>query len=148
MEYVKYKHLVSTHGVHLVDYPLPAITSPSNITSMTDLRKLRDALKTRTCKWVRMTPDEYKEHADKVANEADDEEPATGKTRKRRSDAGKPRAKRARVDKENERPKKTKSSKTKKSKKGPLSREVISDDDADDDVPALIGDDEILGMDT
>lgn len=152
MEYVKYNQLVSTHGVRLVEYPLDELTSPSNITSITALRQLRDALKTRTCKWDRMTPAEYKEHTEKMAERQDDVETTTGKTRKRRSDAGQPRTKRARTDagKENKRPKTKTSSKEKPSKKsskapskkGPSSREIISDDDDDDDALSRLDDDE------
>ena len=45
IEYVKYTHLISIHHMQLVNYPLEELTSPLNITSITDLNTLCDAPK-------------------------------------------------------------------------------------------------------
>ena len=101
MNYVNYdKAIMLLHGVKIIGWPLEAFVSPSDVTNVIEIRKLRDAWKSGSCKWVRLTEAELNAHAASL-----EEREKNGKTirkpRKKRSDAGVPRGKRKRDDKEN-----------------------------------------------
>ncbi|KAG1781344.1 hypothetical protein EV702DRAFT_927859, partial [Suillus placidus] len=68
--------------------------NPSNIGTVGDIHKLRDALKARTCYWTALTPAEVKAHTAEL-----DVHRSAGKVvrqpRKRRSDAGGSRKRKA-----------------------------------------------------
>jgi hypothetical protein len=142
MNYANYERvIVLLHGVKVVGWPLEMFVSPSDITNIINMRKLRDAWKTGACKWVRLTQGELDAHAASIeAREKNGE--VVGKPRKKRSDAGVIRGKRKRADKENvgTKAKRSKASRraTKKASNGksrkPSSAEfVISSDEEDDD---------------
>jgi hypothetical protein len=148
MNYVNYeKAIMLLHGVKIVGWPLEAFVSPSDITNIIDMRKLRDAWKSGACKWVRLTQAELDTHAASMDERQKNGE-VVGKPRKKRSDAGVRRGKRKRDDKENAGPsskrpktaqraaKKNAPKKVVKAKsKQPVSAEFISssEDDWDED---------------
>lgn len=101
MNYVNYeKAIMLLHGVKIVGWPLEAFVSPSDVTNVIDIRKLRDAWKSGACKWVRLTAAELNIHAASLEEQENDGE-AVGKPRKKRSDAGVTHGKRKRDNKEN-----------------------------------------------
>jgi len=101
MNYVNYeKAIMLLHGVKIVGWPLEAFVSPSDVTNVIDIRKLRDAWKSGACKWVRLTAAELNIHAASLEEREKNGE-AVGKPRKKRSDAGVTRGKRKRDNKEN-----------------------------------------------
>ncbi|KAG6875059.1 hypothetical protein C0993_010410 [Termitomyces sp. T159_Od127] len=94
MNYMNYDAaIVEKHHVHIVGWP-SRITfgSPSNISTIDDIRLLRSTLKDGSCKWAFLTAEERKEHDQKLAS-ARKEGEVVGKKRKERSDKGKPRMK-------------------------------------------------------
>ncbi|KAG2133488.1 CHAT domain-containing protein [Suillus cothurnatus] len=55
--------IIETYAVKLVGWPQGVkFISPSNIGTVGEIRKLRDALKARTCYWAALTPAEVKLH--------------------------------------------------------------------------------------
>ncbi|KAG1743572.1 uncharacterized protein EDB91DRAFT_1247071 [Suillus paluster] len=68
MNYNNYKtSVIETYGVHLVGWPHGVkFTSPSNIGTVGDICKLRDALKACTCYWTILSPAEVKAHASEL----------------------------------------------------------------------------------
>ncbi|KAG1834282.1 hypothetical protein DFJ58DRAFT_869095 [Suillus subalutaceus] len=92
MNYSNYEtSVVETYGVRLVGWPHGVkFVNPSNIGTVGDIRKLRDALKTRTCYWAALSPAEVKTHASELDTRRSAGE-AVRKPRKKRSDAGVPR---------------------------------------------------------
>jgi hypothetical protein len=141
MNYANYdKAIMLLHGVKIVGWPLQEFVSPSDITNITDMRKLRDAWKTGACKWIRLTQAELDAHAASIEEREKNGE-VVGKPRKKRSDAGVTRGKRKRDDKENagtkskrakpgQRPTKKKAGKRKSTQ--PASAEFIDSDDDED----------------
>ncbi|KAG1888190.1 hypothetical protein F4604DRAFT_1570108 [Suillus subluteus] len=69
MNYSNYEmSVVETYGVRLVGWPDGVkFISPSNIGTIGDIRKLRDALKAHTCYWTTLSPAEVKAHASELA---------------------------------------------------------------------------------
>lgn len=87
---MKYKHydrlICLEHRVKLHGWPDDIkFDTPYQIGRISDLEKLRDALRSGECKWVKLKPDEYKELQKKL----EAEESATA--RQTRSDKGKKR---------------------------------------------------------
>ncbi|KAG1726726.1 uncharacterized protein EDB91DRAFT_1061490 [Suillus paluster] len=68
MNYNNYEtSVIETYGVRLVGWPHGVkFTSPSNIGTVGDIRKLQDALKARTCYWAVLSPAEVKAHASEL----------------------------------------------------------------------------------
>jgi hypothetical protein len=145
MNYANYeKAIVLLHGVKVVGWPLEAFVSPSEVTNIIDMRKLRDAWKSGACKWVRLTETELNAHAASLEEREKNGE-TVGKPRKKRSDTGVARGKRKRGDKENAGPaaKRSKGSQrnaakaVKKASKGkpkqPVSAEFVDSSDEDCD---------------
>ncbi|KAG2038240.1 hypothetical protein BDR03DRAFT_308571 [Suillus americanus] len=96
MNYHNYETtIVETYGVRLVGWPHGVkFISPSNIGTVGDIRKLRDALKSRTCYWTALSQTEIKSHAAelnarRLAGEI------VRKPHKKRSDSGVPRKRKA-----------------------------------------------------
>ncbi|KAG0701647.1 hypothetical protein DFH29DRAFT_1000066 [Suillus ampliporus] len=100
--------IVEMYGVRLVGWPQGVkFISPSNIGMVGDIRKLRDALKGRTCYWKALTQAEIKAHSAELEARHSAGE-VVCKPRKKRSDSGVPRKRKAvptagRSDKENQR---------------------------------------------
>ncbi|KAG2136211.1 hypothetical protein BD769DRAFT_1336019, partial [Suillus cothurnatus] len=69
MNYNNYEmSIIETYGVRLVGWPDGVkFISPSNIGTVSDIRKLRDALKAHTCYWTSLSPAEVKAHASELA---------------------------------------------------------------------------------
>ena len=96
MNYVNYeKSIILKYHVKLVGWPDDVkFTNPASLTSVQDLRKLRQALRTQTCHWAKPPDREIKYLRESIdAREAAGE--SVGHKRKRRSDKGKPRKKAA-----------------------------------------------------
>jgi hypothetical protein len=88
MNYVNYDDaIVIPFRVKLAGYPLKDFASPSTISNTADLRTLRDAYKTGSCKWVRLTEAEVEAHAKDIEVRRKNGE-TIGKARKKRKDAG------------------------------------------------------------
>ncbi|KAG2738623.1 hypothetical protein P692DRAFT_20758224 [Suillus brevipes Sb2] len=92
MNYSNYEtSIVETYGVRLVGWPLGIkFVNPSNIGTVGDIRKLRDALKACTCYWAALSSAEVKTHASELDAHRSAGE-AIRKPRKKCSDAGVPR---------------------------------------------------------
>jgi hypothetical protein len=143
MNYANYeKAIVLLHGVKVVGWPLDDFVSPSDVTNITDMRKLRDAWKAGACKWVRLTQAELDAHCASIEVRESSGE-VVGKPRKKRSDAGVARGKRRRDDKENAGPKGPRSKRSKvsgaaakkvskRNPKQPSSAEYIDSSDEED----------------
>ncbi|KAF7965152.1 hypothetical protein HWV62_45392 [Athelia sp. TMB] len=153
MNYVNYKEkIVIPFQVKLVGHPF-GIKNPSDINTITDLRTLRNALKTKQCQWVRITEEEADALTKDIRSRREKGE-VVGKPRAKRSDAGVARGtnKRSRSD-ENQDPsssrapkkrkgngqktagKKTKPAKDKgKAKRAPTSSEFV--EDGEDEEPS------------
>ncbi|KAG2034068.1 hypothetical protein BDR03DRAFT_825687, partial [Suillus americanus] len=89
MNYSNYEtSIVETYGVCIVGWPDGVkFISPSNIGTVGDIRKLRDALKAHTCYWATLSPVEVKAHASKLATRCSAGE-VVRKPRTKHSDAG------------------------------------------------------------
>lgn len=89
MNYSNYETaVVETYAVRLIGW-LASIKfiNPSNIGTVGDIRKLRDALKARTCYWTALMPVEVKAHTAELDVRRSAGE-VVRKPRKKRSDAG------------------------------------------------------------
>ncbi|KAG0691669.1 hypothetical protein DFH29DRAFT_1015635 [Suillus ampliporus] len=138
MNYTNYETaVVETYGVRLIGWPTSIkFVSPSNIGTVGDIRKLRDALKARTCYWTGLTLAEVKAHVIELDVRRSSGE-VVRQPRKRRSDASITRKRKAaptigQGSKENKKP----SKKVKKSpgqpRDAPKSIEFIQSSDEDD----------------
>lgn len=89
MNYKNYKTaVIETYAVQLIGWPSSIdFISPSNIGIIGDIRKLRDALKARTCYWALLTPAEVKAHTAELDTRRSAGE-VVRQPRKKRSDAG------------------------------------------------------------
>jgi len=131
MNYVNYDTaIVSELKVKLVGWTKGVpFANPSAIGTVSDLRKLRDDLKSGKCHWVKLTPSQLSEH-NAVLDMRREEGESVGRARKTRSDKGK---KRKSSGKENEQPRKRakRGSNARKSKH--TSAAVIGTTDEEDD---------------
>ncbi|KAM6488896.1 hypothetical protein JOM56_001311 [Amanita muscaria] len=96
MNYVNYdKAIIQKYHVKLIGWPTTIkFMTPANLSSTDDVRKLRNALKTKTCHWIHLSEMEVDEHMTSIAErEAAGEQ--VGRKRKQRADKGKPRKKTA-----------------------------------------------------
>ena len=97
---MSYRHydldIIVKHKVMLVGWPpgFP-ITNPSSISTIDQIKSLRDALKVSDCHWVKMTKRQQEVHAREVKTRQAAGELAVVKTRKERSDKGKKKQKTA-----------------------------------------------------
>ncbi|KAG1859023.1 hypothetical protein DFJ58DRAFT_726481 [Suillus subalutaceus] len=120
------------------NYETAIIETPSNIRTVGEIRKLRDALKDRTCYWAALTPAEVKVHSAEL-----DARYSAGQVvwqpRKKRSDAGITRKRKAppttgQAHKENRRPsKKVKKNASAQHREAPKSAEFIESSDEEED---------------
>jgi hypothetical protein len=94
MSYVKYERdIVTKYKVELLGWPVTIkFANPSEVATVDDIRKLRQALRTGDCKWMVQTRRQQVAHAELVAAREAAGEPAV-KKRKERSDKGKTRGK-------------------------------------------------------
>ncbi|KAG2104999.1 hypothetical protein BD769DRAFT_1367015 [Suillus cothurnatus] len=66
MNYSNYETF-EAYRVHLVSWPHGVkFNNPSNIGTISNIHKLRDALKAHTCYWAVLSPAEVKAHASKL----------------------------------------------------------------------------------
>ncbi|KAG1836180.1 hypothetical protein DFJ58DRAFT_691103 [Suillus subalutaceus] len=140
MNYNNYETaIIKTYAVKLVGWPQGVkFTSPSNIGTVGEIRKLRDALKDRTCYWAALTPTEVKVHSAEL-----DVRRSAGQVvrqpHKKRSDAGITRKCKAppttgQAHKENRRPsKKVKKNTSAQHREAPKSAEFIESSDEEED---------------
>ncbi|KAG1826386.1 hypothetical protein DFJ58DRAFT_692589, partial [Suillus subalutaceus] len=140
MNYNNYETaIIETYAVKLVGWPQGIkFTSPSNIGTVGEIRKLRDALKDQTCYWAALTPAEVKVHSAEL-----DARRSAGQVvrqpRKKRSDAGITRKRKAppttgQAHKENRRPsKKVKKNTSAQHREAPKSAEFIESSDEEED---------------
>ncbi|KAG1846243.1 hypothetical protein DFJ58DRAFT_686603 [Suillus subalutaceus] len=140
MNYNNYETaIIETYAVKLVGWPQGIkFTSPSNIGTVGEIRKLRDALKDQTCYWAALTPAEVKVHSAEL-----DARRLAGQVvrqpRKKRSDAGITRKRKAppttgQAHKENRRPsKKVKKNTSAQHREAPKSAEFIESSDEEED---------------
>lgn len=149
MNYANYDDkIVIPYKIKLVGHPFN-VKNPSDITTISELRTLRSALKCGECKRVRLTEAELDTHM--KALEPLRKDGKVGKARKPRSDAGVPRGSRKRargtedgndenIDPSNKKRKLMAGAKTAagrgKEKKKALSKEIV---DSDSDEDALDG---------
>ncbi|KAG1721064.1 hypothetical protein EDB19DRAFT_1646723 [Suillus lakei] len=138
MNYNNYEtSVIETYGVRLVGWPHGVkFTSPSNIGTVGDIRKLRDALKARTCYWTVLSPAEVKAHASELDTRRSAGE-VVRKPRKKRSDAGVPRKRKdgssaGRANKENHRPLKRAKKNPAQLQEGPKSAEFVESSDEEE----------------
>jgi hypothetical protein len=106
MNYANYgTSIVGAYGVKLVGWPAGVkFTNPSEIGTVAEIRQLRDALKSGSCHWKKLSVPEREQHTETI-NDMRSRGEVVGKSRKKRSDAGTKRKNGA--DKENnDRPKK------------------------------------------
>ncbi|KAG2109481.1 hypothetical protein DEU56DRAFT_750013, partial [Suillus clintonianus] len=139
MNYHNYEtSVIETYGVRLVGWPNGVkFTSPSNIGTVGDIRKLRDALKARTCYWTVLSPAELKAHASELDTQRSAGE-VVRKPRKKCSDAGVPRKRKdgssaGRVNKENIRPSKRAKKNSTQLQEGPKSAEFVESSDEEEE---------------
>ena len=94
MCYKKYERdIVTKHKVELVGWPATIkFANPSDIGTVEDIRKLRQALKVGECKWIVQSRGQQAAYAEVLARKVAAGE-QVAKKRKERSDKGKPRAK-------------------------------------------------------
>jgi hypothetical protein len=92
MCYVKYdQDIVTKHKVELVGWPVSIkFANPSEIGTVDDIRKLRQALKVGDCKWIVQSRGQQAAYAERLAEKVAAGEQVV-KKRKERSDKGKPR---------------------------------------------------------
>ncbi|KAF8514581.1 hypothetical protein BU17DRAFT_52486, partial [Hysterangium stoloniferum] len=88
MNYTNYETtIVQAHGVKLVGFPLNQFVNPSEVTNITDMRQLCNALRSDECKWIQLSQPELDIHAEGCKAHHKDGE-VVGKPRKKRCDAG------------------------------------------------------------
>ncbi|KAG1856397.1 hypothetical protein DFJ58DRAFT_727236 [Suillus subalutaceus] len=123
--------IVETYGVRLVGWPHGVnFISPSNIRTVGDIRKLRDALKARTCYWTVLSPAEIKAHTAELETRRSAGE-VIRKPRKKCSDAGVPRKRKGKQNK-NERSSKRAKMNPAQLLQGPKSAEFVESSDEED----------------
>ncbi|KAH7923676.1 hypothetical protein BV22DRAFT_1014944 [Leucogyrophana mollusca] len=133
MNYDNYEiAIMKNMGIKLVGWPIDVpFMSPSKICTVTEIRKLRDALKDGSCHWVTMSAAEVEQHTKNIAARRAAGE-TVGKPRAPRGDRGKKRGPRA-GGKENKRPSKRAKLAAQRKGKAPKSAATIEDSDVDDD---------------
>ncbi|KAF9231140.1 hypothetical protein BU15DRAFT_68578 [Melanogaster broomeanus] len=99
MNYINYDvGIVQAYNVQLVNWPEKVkFGNPSTIGTVAEIRALHDALKAGTCTWKKLTCRELDAHSAEVTNRVAVGE-VVKKTRKKRSDAGVPRKRKAPAD--------------------------------------------------
>ncbi|KAG1784872.1 uncharacterized protein HD556DRAFT_1250718 [Suillus plorans] len=139
MNYHNYETtIVETYGVRLVGWPHGVnFISPSNIGTVGDIRKLRDALKSRICYWTVLSPAEVKSHAAEL-NTCRLAGKIVRKPRKKCLDSGVPRKRKApatagQAGQENQRVSKKAKRTTPQLRQAPKSSEVVESSDGLED---------------
>ncbi|KAF8344691.1 hypothetical protein F5887DRAFT_850888, partial [Amanita rubescens] len=103
MNYQNYdKSIVLKYKVKLDGWPVNIkFANPSDISTVDEIRSLRQALQTGNCHWVRLSEAQYTEHVNNVTQREDSGQ-AVGHKRKERSDKGKRHRVRAGDDDDND----------------------------------------------
>ncbi|KAF8507902.1 hypothetical protein BU17DRAFT_71015 [Hysterangium stoloniferum] len=97
MNYTNYETtIVQAHGVKLIGFSLNQFVNPSEVTNITDMQQLHNALRSGECKWIRLLQPELDIHAEGCKACHKDGE-VVGKPRKKRCDAGVLRGKQKRA---------------------------------------------------
>lgn len=127
MNYANYwQKIVARHHIKLVGWPETVkFANPSDIATLRDLKRLRDALKWKKCHWVRLS-------AAQVAAELEKNAPESTAPPPEASESTQPKRKRTRKGKENAGPAKA----TKRARKSTASTSksaAVICSDADDD---------------
>jgi hypothetical protein len=132
MNYANYNtSIVQAHKCKIIGWVGPFI-NPSEISGMEQLRTLRDAWRSGSARWTRLSVAQVKVHMAEVAEQIERGDIIV-KTRKRRSDAGQTRGgKRKRSDKENAQLPQKKAKRARKQLL-PKSNEIIATDDEEED---------------
>ena len=103
MNYVNYeKSVMQKFHVKLVGWPDDVkFINPASLTNVDDLRKLRHALRTQACHWVKLSDREVRQHTESI-EQREISGVCVGRKRKQRSDKGKPRKRVAREHRDND----------------------------------------------
>jgi len=88
--------IVERYHVKLIGWTYKDFVNPSKIGTITDIRNLRDALKSGQCYWTRLSQTELEEHLRNCQENGED----IRRTRRQRSDKGKARKSRIESDDE------------------------------------------------
>lgn len=135
MNYINYETaVVEAYAVRLTGWPQSVkFISPSNIGTVAEIRKLRDALKAHTCYWAVLTPGEVKTHSAKLDARCSAGE-VVRQPRKKRSDAGVSRKRKVvpGANKENNGPSKKVQKISANPRNAPKSAEFIESSDEED----------------
>src|ERR1700722_1745759 len=87
--------IVERYRVKLIGWTYKDFVNPSKIGTITDVRNLRDALRSGQCHWTRLSQNEVETYLQENGDE-------TRKTRRQRSDKGKSRKNRIESDDEDD----------------------------------------------
>ncbi|KAH7904945.1 hypothetical protein BJ138DRAFT_1234068 [Hygrophoropsis aurantiaca] len=135
MNYENYeKNIMQKYRVQLIGWPtdIPFV-SPSKINTITEARKLRDALKDGTCHWAPMSAKEVEAHTKSIETRLA-EGVKVGKPRAPRADKGRARGKRAGRGKENSQPsKRAKAISSQPKRNAPTSAATVEDSEEDEE---------------
>jgi hypothetical protein len=137
MNYVNYDdNVVRRYRVKIVGWTYSVFVNPADINTITDIRTLRDALKTGSCHWVSLSTQEMKDHEQEVEARRTNGD-IVGKPRKERSDKGARHKRRAVTDENHpdgrQQAKRRKTGAKISKQLPPKSRAFIGDGDDDDD---------------
>ena len=144
MHYVNYEDaIVQCHSVKLVGWTYSKFINPADINNVTDIRALRDALRSGACHWIHLSAQELQHHAAEIEARRQQGE-VIGKKRKERSDKGVKRKCRSTTNENDPDSEGIGAQLAKKRKSGknhasvakhmpPKSRAIIEDDDEDGD---------------
>lgn len=141
MNYANYDTaIVERYKVKLVGWTYEKFVNPSHIGTMTDICRLRDALKCGECKWTKLDKHQLQAHLNDIKNRQGNGE-VIGKPRRERSDKGKSRKRKNLSDDEDDEnipPRRTGKQKAGPSKSSMVARKKrkiveSSDNDSTDD---------------
>jgi len=91
MNYANYDTaIVERYKVKLIGWTYEKFVNPSQIGTMTEICKLRDALKSGVCQWIRLGTAQVQAHSNTLQERRENGE-IIGRPRRQRSDKGKSR---------------------------------------------------------
>lgn len=138
MNYFNYEFsIIQLHSVKIVGWPMDLkFANPSEIGTVVEIRKLRNALRSGTCHWVKMSKAQLNAHIEDLKNRSNEGE-AIVKPRKKRSDAGttgkRKRKTNSSKDQENERGPAQKVRKTTRARKEQRSVSIIESSEEEEE---------------
>ena len=138
MNYVNYEdNIVRRFRVKIIGWTYSAFVNPADINTITDIRTLRDALKTGACHWVSLSTQELKDREQEVEARRMNGD-IVGKPRKERSDKGARHKRRVVIDENHpegcQQAKRRKTGGNISKQLPPKSRAFIDDEDDNDSV--------------